>query len=247
VPSKITSVPKIGDVIENGSFEEGFNEQGVALGWAAFSTDKAVYSWADESEPMHVSHGSHAQLMSIQGPIDPNRFVGIYQTVDVVAGETYTLALHGLIRSTTAQGPKTLYGHRTQWAIDYEGKASWYEIEWAEWTDPGWNDIDLKDKRPVMNVYILQITPETDKLTLYIRGWTKWNILGSEAKYYLDGVFLKGPIPGEETIVKEAVVMLSAGAVAMPTTGGDAISIPVVGIVFVLGFGLWEVRKTRGR
>ena len=94
-----------------------------------------------------------------------------------------------------------------------------------------------------MNALVLPIVAETDKLTLYIRGWTKWPILGSEAKYYVDGVFLKGPIPGGETVIKKAVAVESTSGEAMPTTGGRAIWLPIVGVLFVLGFALWEIRK----
>jgi hypothetical protein len=239
----------MGDVIQNGSFEDGFQESGVAQEWTSFDNGDAVYAWVDDSQAMHVSHDAHAQLMRIMGPSKPDRYVGIYQTVDVVAGEIYTLTLHGLIRSSTAEDHKVPYGHRLQWAIDYEGGTNWREMtqDWAEWTDPGWNDIGLKAKEPTMNAYVYQITPETDKLTLFIRGWTKWPIITSEAKFYVDGVSLQGLVPGEETVVKVASSGGGSGSESMPTTGGTAVWIPVVGVVFILGFAIWEIRKVWAR
>lgn len=245
VTYKVTTVPTMGNVIKNGSFEDGFDEQGVALDWTPFSNGDAVFVWADELQPTYVSHDLHAQRMQIMGPGQPDRFIGIYQTVDVVAGETYTLALHGLIRSSTAKDDSGPFGHRMQWAI-FEGvQTNWYEAnqDWASWTDPGWNDVKLDAKNPAINAFVQQITPETDQITLYIRGWTKWPILGSEAMFYVDGVSLEGPIPGEETTIQVAPVQGSVAAQSMPTTGGTGTWIPVAGAILVVGFAAWEIRK----
>lgn len=242
----VTRVPTVGDVIENGSFEEAFQDQGIAAGWGGFNNEGAVYAWVDELQPIHVTHGSHAQLMRIMGPGQSDRYVGIYQTVDVVAGETYTLTMHGLVRSSTAGHDDTPYGHRMQWAIDYQGGTNWYEVQ--EWTDPGWNDVPLDEDDVTMSPYVLQIEAQTDKLTLYIRGWTKWPILGSEAKFYVDGVSLQGPVPGEEQEVEVAVSGSGDGSTeGMPTTGATAIWLPIAGVVVIAGFAVWEIRKMKAR
>ena len=245
VAYKVTRIPTLGDVVQNGSFEQGFVEDGVGTGWTSFDNGGAVYAWVDETDPWHVSHDDHAQLIQVMGPGEPDRFVGIYQTVDVIAGETYTLTLHGLIRSSTAEKAESMYGHRIQWSIDYEGQTNWYALnqEWDEWTDTGWNDIKLDAAQPVMNAFVDTITAQSDKLTLYIRGWTKWPLINSEAKYYIDGVTLQGPVPGEETIIRVASSEDVEGGQGMPTTGGSGIWIPIIGIVAVLGFASWEIRK----
>jgi hypothetical protein len=229
----------MGDAIENGSFEDGFAENGIALSWAGFDNGGVgKRTWVQDLQARHVSHGSSAQMVEISGAGDPDRYVGIYQTVDVVAGETYTLAMHGLIRSSTADDDKVPYGHRMQYGIDYNGGTNWAAIQ--EWVDPGWNEVALEEDNPTINVYSLPITAETDKLTLFIRGWTKWP-LESLARFYVDGVFLKGPVPGEETVV---TVGSGAGSgEGMPTTGSSAIWVPIVGGVLLIGFALWEMRK----
>jgi hypothetical protein len=219
-----------GNVVRNGSFEEGFDAQGVAQEWTTFSSDNgAVFGWEPESEPMHVSHGSHSQLMRIMGPGEPNTFVGIYQTIDVVPGETYKLALHGVIRSSLASEDYKPLGFRVQYAIDETGGTDWQTIEWADWTDPGWNDVQLDVKWPPMDVYVIEYTPTTPKITLFVRGWSKWAFFRDEAKFYVDGIFLQGPIPAE----------------GMPTTGGTRIWIPLAGLLAVIGLAIWEVRKRR--
>jgi hypothetical protein len=232
----VRRLPVMGDAIANGSFEEGFQENGVGQGWTAFDNAGAVYAWVDETDWHHVSHDAHAQLMRIMGPGQPDRYVGIYQTVEVIAGETYTLSLHGIIRSSTAEHPDTPYGHRMQWAIDDQGGTDWTQVK--EWFDTGWNDIPL-DGTPTMNVISLPIEAKSDKLTIFCRGWTKWPIINSEAKYYVDGIFLQGPIPGEEKVIK----VETSPEEGMPTTGGSGIWLPVVGIALVVGFALWEIRK----
>ena len=245
VTYKVTTVPKIGNVIQNGSFEDGFDENGVGTGWNTFDNEGAVYAWEYDMQPFHVADGKYAQVMRVMGPGQTDRFIGIYQTVDVIAGETYTLTMHGVIQASTAGDPKTPYGHRVQWAIDQKGQSDWSALStWADWTETGWNDVELEQEKPAMNSFFEYITPETDKITLFIRGWTKWPIIHSEAKYFLDSISLVGPIPGEEktiTAVKDA----GDGTIdeEMPTTGGARTWIPIAGVVVVLGFAFWEVRK----
>lgn len=237
----VRRIPVMGDAIQNGGFEQGFQELGMGNLWAAFDNGSAVYAWTDEMQPIHVSHGDHAQLMRIMGPGKPDRYVGIYQTVEVIAGKTYTLTMHGLIQSSTAPDPNAPYGHRMQWGINYDGNTNWYEV--AEWFDTGWNDVALDDKTATMNALVLPVTATSDKLTLFIRGWTKWPILGSEAKYYLDGISLKGPLPGQETTVRVSSSAVSTADEGMPTSGGSALWLPITGVVMVLGFAFWEARK----
>jgi LPXTG-motif cell wall-anchored protein len=33
----------------------------------------------------------------------------------------------------------------------------------------------------------------------------------------------------------------------MPTTGGSAVWIPIVGVILILGFAVWEIRKSLAR
>ena len=65
VTYKITRLPTLGDVVKNGSFEEGFGEDGVGTGWTSFDIGAAVYAWVDETDPWHVSHDNHAQLIQV--------------------------------------------------------------------------------------------------------------------------------------------------------------------------------------
>ena len=225
--------PTTGNVIRNGGFEEGFDPSGVALEWTAFGTeDGAVYSWEDETDPAHVVAGEHAQGMRIMGPSAPNRFMGIYQTVDVVPGATYTLTLHGLIRSSLANDNHDPLAFRLQWALDERGGTDWQAIEGKDWTDPGWNDVKLDAVNPALNAYAIQVKPQGETATLYVRGWSKWAFFQSEVAYYVDGISLEGPLSGDAQ---------------MPTTGGNAVWAPVLGLLLVLGFAIWELRERWAR
>ena len=239
----VKEVVVMGNAVENGSFEEGFQDNGVGKSWTGFDNDGVgKFTWLEELQPVHVSHGERAQLMQLTGAGEPNRYIGVYQTVEVMAGDTYTLSIHGLIRSSDAGDPNRPYGHRMQWGIDYQGNQDWRAVE--EWIDTGWNDIPLDKQDPTMNYISLPILAETDKLTLFVRGWTKWPTQ-SIANFYLDGVFLKGPVGVEETT---EVVTTGAGAgESMPTTGSAVAWVPLVGTLFVTGLALWEVRKASRR
>ena len=234
----VRTVPIVGDTIVNGSFEEGFDENGVGKGWQTFDNGGVgKRTYMPELDPMNVSHGEQAQLMQLTGAGNVDRYMGIYQTVTVIPGETYTLTMHGLIRSSEAGNINTPFGHRIQWGVDYEGRGYWPAVE--EWSDTGWNDIKLDDRNPTMNYITLPIEAQTDKLTLFIRAWTKWPTQPI-AKFYIDGVSLTGPVAGEEEVIR---VVTTKGEEGMPTTGGSAIWLPLAGVILVIGFALWEVRK----
>jgi hypothetical protein len=234
----VRTVSVVGDTIVNGSFEEGFDENGVATGWQTFDNGGVgKRTWMPELDPIHVSHGEQAQLMQLTGAGNVDRYIGIYQTVEVIPGETYTLTLHGLIRSSDAGNVNTPFGHRIEWGVDYQGQGYWPVVE--EWFDTGWNDVKLDDRNPTMNYLSLPIEAKSDKLTFFIRGWTKWPTQPI-AKFYIDGVSLTGPMAGEEEVIR---VVTTKGEEGMPTTGGSAIWLPVSGALLVIGFALWEVRK----
>jgi LPXTG-motif cell wall-anchored protein len=237
--------PEIGDLILNGSFEEGFDQNGVAFKWTAFSTSKAgaAYAWQDETGTDHISTGEHAQLMRIMGPSKPNQFVGIYQTVEVVPGETYTVTMRGLIRSSLVDDTDNPFAFRYQWAADDGGRTNWTAVGWENWAELSWNDVQLDAVNPTMNAYATRITPQTDKVTFFIRGWSKWASFQSEAKFYVDGISIEGPVPAAKDAQATPVSQAD-----LPTTGGSTgWLVPIAGTILVLSLALWQVRKNWAR
>lgn len=237
-PPPASSGPEIGELIVNGSFEEGFGDGGVATGWTGFDNGQAVYAWLDDTWDPGVSHGEHAQLMKIMGPAASDRYVGIYQTVEVIPGETYTLTMHGIIRSSTADEGN--FGNRIQWGVDEQGGTDWQAVQ--EWVDPGWNEVPLDAESPTMNVYQTTIEPEGNHLTLFIRGWTKWPVIQSESWFNIDGVSLRGPIPGTE-----GAALPAEGEEEIPTTGGLSGGwVALLVLLALAGVLLWERRRGVG-
>src|SRR5512141_1245388 len=89
--------------LSNGSFEDGFAANGVALGWTGFNNGgSAEYIYRDDTGPRFAVDGKHSQFLRISTMAysvpAPDRYSGIYQTGAVVAGSPYTLTLSGMLR-----------------------------------------------------------------------------------------------------------------------------------------------------
>ena len=78
---------RIQDLIVNGGFEGGFQEEyGIGYGWGGFSNGNAVVGWSFDDWSPVVADGSYSQQIQIKDALDQNRYAGIYQTVSVVPG-----------------------------------------------------------------------------------------------------------------------------------------------------------------
>lgn len=96
-----------GNLLRNGNFEEGFTSVPgcgeVANGWGCFTNDGAAdYHFGNDMWAPVVQEGQRSQLIVVSTKHkggEHDRFAGIYQTVDVEPGKTYSLDLYGLIRS----------------------------------------------------------------------------------------------------------------------------------------------------
>lgn len=216
-PPPPTPIPQPTELLTNSNFEEGFGPDGVAIGWKKFSNGDAGFGWFDDSWPPVVLEGEHSQLISIVNPNYNDRYVGIYQTVDVVPGQAYELALHGLVRANT---PTEDYGHRLYWGADYNGVADWQAVE--NWTELPWNQQPLVADVFTSDNYTTVVTATGKSLTLFIRGHSKWP-RQSEADFNLDNLSFRG-VPGAET-----------GETTMPVTGRGEINwVPIVALIALL-------------
>lgn len=215
-PPPPTPTPQPTELLTNGNFEEGFGADGVANGWSKFSNDNAGFGWEPDQWDAVVLEGEHSQLMFIKNPSLNDRYMGIYQTVDVVANQAYELTLNGLVRANTPSGD---YGHRLYWAVDYDGGADWQAVE--NWEELPWNQQPLVADDFTFNNYTTVITATGQSLTLFIRGHSKWP-RNSDADFNLDNLSLRG-VPG-------------AGAEAtMPVTGGREFNwMPIVALIVLL-------------
>jgi len=181
-------------VLNNGNFEAGFDETGIAHHWKGFTNVDGRYGWSDETWPGLVPEGQHAQVMQISYTLDQNTYIGIYQTVSVMKRKPYDLEIHGLIRSTAGSPQKSSWGYRVQWGIDPKGGKNWKAVE--EWTDVGWDDQPLNVDSYTHEEYKTTLIPTGRSLTLFIRGWRKWPTENHEGDFVIDNVRLTGPKVG---------------------------------------------------
>jgi len=188
----------IQNLIVNGGFEEGFQgEFGVGYGWGAFSNGNAASGWNSDTWEKVVAAGKHAQLIEIKNATERDRYAGIYQTIAVVPGQQYKLTIKGMIRSEEGDINTSNYGYRLQYGVDYEGGATWELVSEKNWQEIPWDEQPLNE--PANEVYRLDtfettITAKSDKLTLFIRAWKKWQDNGV-GLYDLDEISLVGAAP----------------------------------------------------
>jgi hypothetical protein len=119
-------VPQPGSIenlIKNGDFEQGFDQRGVALQWEPLRNDSVQAIYGRETFP-YVESGSSAQRITVLGASEFNRHAGIYQPIDVVPGQVYSLTLHGQIRSGLGDVNKSSFGYRMQYAVSWRGGGS---------------------------------------------------------------------------------------------------------------------------
>jgi len=217
-PPTTTPIPEPTELLTNGGFEEGFGEDGVAIGWNRFSNGDAGFGWHDDTWELVAWEGEHSQLLSLIDPVYNDRYMGIYQTVKVVPGRAYELTLHGLVRADT---PSEQYGHRLYWGVDYDGGADWQAVE--KWVELPWDEQPRVAKTFILNDYTTVITPTGQSLTLFVRGHSKWPRY-SEANFNLDGLSLSG-VPG----------VASAAEPSMPITGRMRVNwVPIVALIVLL-------------
>lgn len=247
-PAAATPTPAIAEVsalmitrgerLRNGSFENGFKDNSVGLGWVAFQNGSAIYEFMDETWSPAVFDGQHAQRIQVREASQPDRYAGIYQTVSVIPGETYHLTLHGQTRTGEGDIKTSQYGYRVQLGIDYQGGQDWADVE--EWIELPWDEQRFDSSLLFFYDYERPVVAAGSRLTLFIRTWNKWPDPG-RVEYTLDALSLIGPGPSEE-IAFDRPLPLTGEA---PLSVGDRVrllaSAAVLGLL-VAG-AVWQVRR----
>jgi hypothetical protein len=195
------------NVIRNGNFEEGFQANELGKYWNGFNNGDAKFSFHIDDWTLIVPEGTYAQLIEIKEASQPDRYLGMYQTVDVIPGEEYTFSMQGMVRTNTGDVEKTSYGYRLQVGFDLSGGQDWEGVE--DWTEMQWDEQLRVQDSFRFDDYTTTLTATGDQLTVFIRAWKKWADLG-EGDYNVDDIQLVGP----------ARVVPSAPGV--PVTGGAA-------------------------
>jgi hypothetical protein len=213
------------ELLENGSFEEGFDSSGVGEGWRSFRNDGAVIAFSPETAEIYIKDGDNAQRISVDNVQTPDRYAGIYQTVSVIPGEIYTLTLHGQIRSPFGDIQASSYGYRVQYAVADEGSEDWRDVPAEDWVELPWDEQLMGSQTITYSRYVAPLTPSSEEITLFVRTWNKWMAPGL-TEYNLDSLSLIGPVRRQELITPTTAAPLTSA-------GGDQLinePLPITGL-----------------
>jgi hypothetical protein len=196
------------NLVENGGLEGGFGDDGVGLGWEEFhncqtEADLCTASFHNDTWPP-VVYDQHSQLIEIntfcRGASLPDRYAGIHQTLAVEAGTTYELCIHGLLRSLRGDPDPASWGYVAQVGIDQNGDTDWEAV--SDWTDVPWDTIHPRLAPPGsdpdlpegdrLEEFCMDVTAESDSMTIFIRLWKKWPTSSREVLLNLDGITFEG-------------------------------------------------------
>ncbi len=189
-----------GELIRNGNFENGFRVVDgcgmVGVDWGCFNTGGAGgYGFYDDQWQPVVATGSHAQLIEINTKEiggDTNRTAGIYQTVSVVPGATYTLSFNGMIRADDLNSGGDPYRYVMLVGFTHNGSVNWADAQ-VQQVDVG----PIQDRLNPQQYYhaTVRVTAQSNILTVFIAGRMKWGDWYREADFDIDTVSLVGTTP----------------------------------------------------
>ncbi|MBI5302075.1 MAG: hypothetical protein HY868_08060 [Chloroflexi bacterium] len=204
-----TDAGGFGERISNGSFEEGFSYNGVALNWNAFNNGgRALYGYQDDTDHLLVFDGRHSQLVEINtlhnNQTDAERISGIYQTVSVVAGTPYTLTMRGMIRIMEYDLDKDNWSYVVEWGMDPNGTGDWTKV--TQWNTLPWQTTYQQTKPGKFLEFTTTIKPTTNKITLFFIARKKFAVPNRLLDVNLDGISLFGMRPPDTGAPKLEVV-----------------------------------------
>lgn len=230
----VTPGVKIRNVLRNGNFEEGFQPNELGKYWNSFDNGSADFSFHIDDWPLVVVEGKHTQLIEIKNAQLADRYLGIYQTADVIPSAVYTFSMRGLVRTNTGDVEQTKYGYRLQVGFDLNGGQDWKVVE--DWVELPWDEqLRLQDSFR-FDEYTTTLTAKSGKLTVFIRAWKKWADAG-EGDYDVDDIRLVGLAPA-----------ITPSAPGIPITGAGSTTIwdnvrvwaTVALLLLLLGGAIWR-------
>jgi len=190
-PTSRPRAGQVGEVLVNGDFELGLQVNGVGLGWSSFDNGSADFSFRPDVWPPVVVEGKNGQFMRIRNAQLPDRYLGMYQTAQVVPGATYTFSIQGIVRTLTGDVRQTSYGYRLQVGFDPQGGQDWRAVR--SWTELPWDEQPSRLNVFRVDGFAGSIVARTNRLTVFIRAWKKWADAG-EGSYDVDNISLEGPL-----------------------------------------------------
>jgi len=228
----------IRNVLRNGGFEEGFQDNQLAKFWNGFDNGQAAFSYHIDDWPLVVIEGKFSQMMEIKNAVQPDRFLGIYQTARVIPGKAYTFTMRGLVRTNTGNIQETSFGYRMQAGFDLKGGQDWQAVQ--NWVELPWDEQLRLQNSFRLETYTTTLTANSDKLTVFIRAWKKWGDAG-EGDYNVDDVSLVGPALGAPS----APPIPSTGGAGILATVWDNVRVwgTVALLLLLLGGAAWQARR----
>lgn len=211
------------DVIQNGSFEGGFvmipGCGMVGAGWGCFTNGgHAAYGFYDDQWKPVVADGLHSQLIEINtkqfAASESDRFAGIFQTVGLTKGATYTLKMQGGMREHQPNPTEDKYRYRVQWGYTTDGSADWTKV--TNWAELPWDKIDERTAPTGLQSFATTFAAPSSKITLFIRAWKKWGVAYKELDVNIDAVSLTGLVVKQPLEMANTVVILPGAVEAKP-------------------------------
>lgn len=211
------------DVIQNGNFEGGFVMHPgcgmVGAGWGCFTNGgNAAYGFYDDQWTPVVADGLHSQLIEINtkqfAASEPDRFAGIFQTVALTKGATYTLKLQGGMREAQPNASEDKYRYRVQWGYSTDGSTDWTKV--TNWAEMPWDKIDERTAPTGLLSFSTSFAAPSGKITLFIRAWKKWGTPYKELDVNIDAVSLVGKVVVHPPKPADPVVVLPGPVVDHP-------------------------------
>lgn len=220
------------EMLVNGNFEHGFTMQpgcgAVGSGWGCFTNGgSVVYGFYDDQWAAVRADGQHSQLIELNtmqfAASESDRYAGIYQTVKLVKGETYTLKLSGLMRERNPDPAEDPYRYRVQWGYTADGATDWTKV--TNWAELPWDKIDERTAPSGLQSYATKFQAPSSQITLFFRVWKKWGTVYKELDVNLDAISLVGkavkPVKADSSASGSSV-----GAGTAVTAGGATVAGP---------------------
>lgn len=151
-----------------------------------------------------------ALALHMQSTDQQDARLGVYQTVDVVKGQTYIFSISGTIQSMQGSPKGSDDGHKFELVFDHTGGADWTAIPNEEWTRLPWGEYELEFETSgpedpdlaTIEEYSTAVTAQSNKMTIFIAAWRKWADWRS-VRFMLDCVSLVPASQADLVRVKE--------------------------------------------
>ena len=98
-----------------------------------------------------------------------------------------------MLRSLWGDPDPASWGYTAQVGIDQAGGTDWSALTEDDWADVPWDTVHPRtEPGGEMDSYCMNVTAESNSLTLFIRLWKKWPTASREVLLNVDGITLKG-------------------------------------------------------